>query len=173
MLKNRLFSIFILLFLIPIVSTVLAVDMKGKFGMGVGWSAGSAKFTPDYAITKFGIGEKLVLEPMLYFGFTSLSNGASTSSYEVDLNMLLAFALMAHEKTNVYAKAGINFGLVKEPKVMHFGIPMGLGLEHFVSDHFAVDLNAGMGFSYWSNSAKLLMFTLGNSYIRAGLVWYY
>ncbi len=165
------------LFLVLSLSTALAVDMKGKIGMGVGWTTGGFKtsFAPDYAITKFGLDEDIVLEPVFHFFFSSISNGTKTSYYEVDITMLLAYALMAHKKTNLYAKAGINLGLVKTPKTTSFGIPFGLGLEHFLSDHFAVNLNAGMGFGYTSVSGggKQLSFTLSNSLINAGLVWYY
>ncbi|MDH5683924.1 MAG: outer membrane beta-barrel protein [candidate division WOR-3 bacterium] len=165
------------LFLIFALSTVFAVDMSGKLGMGIGWTVGSSGI-PDAAITKFALGEKLVLEPALLFSFTSMSNDESESNYEFNLNLLLAYALMAHEKTNFYAKAGISFGMEKEPKMTSFGIPLGLGLEYFVSDHFAVDLNHVMGFNYTMYDydeieQKTMRFNITTHQLTAGLVWYY
>jgi len=159
------------LFLILALSMVLAVDMKDKIGMGAGWTVNSTIFAPNAVITKYGLGEKLVLEPSLYFSYAK--NGSSAMNF--DLHLLFAFALMAHEKTNFYAKAGIMFGTTNvEPKVTSFGIPLGLGLEHFISDHFAVDLNHVMGFGYTKyDDSKLMNFTITTSNLTAGLVWYY
>jgi hypothetical protein len=157
------------LFLILALSTVFAVDMSGKIGMGAGWTLGSG-FAPNTAITKFGLGEKLVLEPS--FTFSYMKNGEGT--YHFDLQALFAYALMAHEKTNFYAKAGISFGTQKEPKMTSFGIPLGLGLEHFISDHFAVDVNHVMGFGYTKyDESKMMNFTITTTNLTAGLVWYY
>lgn len=157
------------LFLIFALSTVFAVDMSGKLGMGIGWTVGSSGI-PDAAITKFALGEKLVLEPTLTFDYESNDE----KNHELDLNLLLAYALMAHERTNFYAKAGISFGLVKEPKMTSFGIPLGLGLEYFVNEHFAVDINHVMGFEYTKyDETKMMNFTITTTNLTAGLVWYY
>ena len=166
------------LFLILALSTGFAVDMSGKIGMGAGWTLGSTGFAPNTAITKFALGEKLVMEPALTFSFSSESNGESTSEYEFDLRLLFAYALMAHAKTNFYAKGGISFGMAKEPKMMSFGVPLGLGLEYFVSKHFAVDINHMMGFGYTSYDyedyeTKTMNFIITTHHLTAGLVWYY
>uniref|UniRef100_A0A7C6AA19 Outer membrane protein beta-barrel domain-containing protein n=1 Tax=candidate division WOR-3 bacterium TaxID=2052148 RepID=A0A7C6AA19_UNCW3 len=158
------------LFLMLVISTALAVDMKGKIGMGVGWTVNSEIFAPNAVITKYGLGENLVLEPSLTFSYNKNGEG----SYLFDLKLLFAYALMAHEKTNLYAKAGISFGMQKTPKMTSFGIPLGLGLEHFLSDHFAVDVNHVMGFAYTKyDESKLMNFTITTSNLTAGLVWYY
>lgn len=161
---------FIPLFLILFISTALAVDMKGKIGMGAGWTVNSEIFAPNAVITKYGLDENLVLEPSLTFSYDKNGEG----NYLFDLKLLFAYALMAHEKTNLYAKAGIFFGMLKTPKTTSFGIPLGLGLEHFISDHFAVDINHVMGFGYIkSDESKLMHFTITTTNLTAGLVWYY
>lgn len=158
------------LFLILAVSMVFAVDMSGKMGVGVGWMVGSDAFAPNVVILKKALGEKLVLEPVLNFWYTK--NG--DANYNFDLQALFAFAIMAHEKTNFYAKAGISFGMMKTPKTTSFGIPLGLGLEHFISEHFSVDLNHVMGFGYTKyDDTKLMKFTITTTVLNAGLVWYY
>ncbi len=158
------------LFLILALSTVLAVDMKGKIGMGAGWTVNSEIFAPNAVITKYGMGENLVLEPSLTFVYDKNGEG----SYYFDLRALFAYALMAHEKTNFYAKAGIFFGIQKTPKLTSFGIPLGLGLEHFISDHFAVDISHIMGFGYTKyDETKQMSFKITTTNLTAGLVWYY
>lgn len=158
------------LVLILIISTALAVDMKGKIGMGAGWTVNSEIFAPNAVITKYGLGENLVLEPSLTFFYYKNGEG----NYLFDLRLLFAYALMAHEKTNLYAKAGISFGMQKTPKMTSFGIPLGLGLEHFLSDHFSVDIGHVMGFGYTKHDdSKLMHFTITTTNLTAGLVWYY
>lgn len=168
------------LFLILTLSIVFAVDMSGKFGMGVGWTVGSEGFGPHYATTKFGLGEKLVLEPTLHFSYTSYSSeGVDDYEYNLDLAVLFAYALMAQEKTNLYGKAGIGFGLSVPTmdggiSTTFFGIPLRLGFEHFMSEHFAVDLNAKMGLNFnKTGDTETTNFTLSNQAITAGFVWYY
>lgn len=161
---------FLPLFLIIALSTVLAVDMSDKIGMGAGWTVNSSIFAPNAVITKYGIGENLVLEPSLTFSYEKNGEG----SYNFDLRTLFAYALKAHEKTNFYAKAGISFMIEKTPKLTGFGIPLGLGLEHFLSDHFAVDINHTMGFGYIKyDESEEMHFTITTTNLTAGLVWYY
>jgi len=160
------------LFLILAVSMVFAVDMKDKMGIGVGWMVGSETFAPNVVILKKALGEKLVLEPVLNFWYTK--NG--DANYNFDLQVLFAYAIKAHEKTNFYAKAGISFGMMKTPKITSFGIPLGLGLEHFISEHFSVDLNHVMGFGYTKyddDDSNEMKFTITTIDLNAGLVWYY
>jgi hypothetical protein len=169
-----------LLFLIVGLSTTFAVDMKGKIGMGVGWTMGTTGFKPDYAITKIGISSNSVLEPTLYYYSieepTLLFPTRVTHLY---LSLVFATAIKAHEKTNLYSKFGFEFGYDKPAtgsSVTAIGTPIGFGLEHFISEHFAVDLNAIMVDLYISsgdNGFNVNMFILSNKAINAGLVWYY
>lgn len=159
------------LFLILALSIGFAVDMSGKIGMGAGWTVNSTIFAPNAVITKFALGEKLVLEPALTFWYTKNGDG----DYMFDIHALFAYALMAHAKTNFYAKAGVSFGMMKD-EMTSFGVPLGLGLEHFISDHFAVDINHMMGFSYVKydvDDSKMMKFSITTTNLTAGLVWYY
>jgi opacity protein-like surface antigen len=162
------------LFIILAVSMVFAVDMNGKMGVGAGWMVGSSTFAPNVVILKCGLGEKLVLEPVLNFSFSSIGDGTSTSNYNFDIQALFAYAIKANEKANFYAKAGISFGMEKTPKITSFGIPLGLGLEYFISDNFSVDLNHVMGFGYTKyDEGKTMNFTITTTALNVGLVWYY
>ena len=176
---NRLASLLLVLTL----STAFAVDMRGKFGMGAGWTTGQDGFAPSYALTKIGLTQRLVMEPTLNVAVSSLSNAGSDTDYRFDIGVLFAYAVLAHSKTNVYAKAGLGFFQEKgHPWEEYTGIlvPLGLGLEHFVSEHFAVDLNARMGTTFTTaeyeghgDELHVLDLTLGNGEVSAGLVWYY
>ena len=147
-----------------------AVDMNGKMGVGAGWMVGSLAFAPNVVIVKCGLGEKLVLEPVLNFEYTKNGEG----NYNFGLQALFAYAIKANEKANFYAKAGISFGMEKTPKTTSFGIPLGLGLEYFISDNFSVDLNHIMGFNYVKEGeTKLMKFAITTTALNVGLVWYY
>jgi opacity protein-like surface antigen len=64
--------------------------------------------------------------------------------------------------------------MAKTPKRTSFGIPLGLGLEYFISDNFSVDLNHVMGFGYTKyDEGKLMSFTITTTALNVGLVWYY
>lgn len=158
------------LFILLAVSMVFAVDMNGKMGVGAGWMVGSLAFAPNVVILKCGLGEKLVLEPVLNFEYTKNGEG----NYNFGLQALFAYAIKANEKANFYAKAGISFGMAKTPKTTSFGIPLGLGLEYFISDNFSVDLNHVMGFGYTKyDEGKTMDFTITTTALNVGLVWYY
>ncbi len=168
-------------------ATASAVSMNGKFGMGVGWT--SAGLAPSYAVTKIGLGERLALEPTLRISTGSVTYGdsggsGSSNSYDFGATAIFAHALMAHEKTNVYAKAGFGFDVsrVSSSSSLHASVvvPFGFGLEHFVSEHFSVDLNARMGVQfnvskppYGSSTQTRMNLYIGNEAVSAGLMWYH
>lgn len=91
--------------------------------------------------------------------------------------------MLSHSKTNVYAKAGLGLSSVKQsyPEVTstHITVPLGLGLEHFVGEHFSVDLDARMGLQFTlvddgsSSDTRELDLALRNWPVGAGLLWYY
>jgi hypothetical protein len=54
-----------------------------------------------------------------------------------------------------------------------FSLPFGFGLEHFISDHFSLNLAALSGFSFSSASSQMEV-KLGNDKPFAFyLLWYY
>jgi hypothetical protein len=157
-----------------------AFDLDGRFGMGLGWSPGgtnmgSLLFLPvtDIAVTRIGLGPNLAVEPIFQFTFDS---GDSFDYLLFKLSALGNFLLKGHAKTNLYAKAGL--GLVMDKygsgdMEIGFSLPFGFGLEHFISDHFSLNLAALSGFSFSSASSQMEV-KLGNDKPFAFyLLWYY
>ncbi len=169
------------LLLILLISTALAVDMKGKIGMGVGWNSGipGGGVFPNTAVTKLGLGERMILEPV--FGFTLISESSGGSSEQTTHFFLMAlfdYTFLSHEKTNIYGKAGLKFGFYNPPfgiSTNEFGLPVGVGLEHFVSEHFSIDLNtiSGLTFTSYEGGGSRTIISLNNQIFVLGLVWYY
>jgi hypothetical protein len=163
------------LYLIVALSIAFAVDMRHRFGMGVGWTTGQSGLAPIDALMKYGLNERVVLEPTLNLTTTSYGDGRNT--YNFNVAAVFAYVVAAHVKTNVYAKAGLGVATQmpdNEEYTSSLLVPLGLGLEHFVSDHFSVDLNARMGLSYtWGYGDQPTDVTLGNKVLGAGLLWYY
>ncbi len=172
-----------LILLVGIVILLQAHDLEGKIGMGLGFSPdtyleGSAWGFPviDIAVTKIGLKPKLALEPIVQFSLAG--NGASNVYFA--LSALGNFLLKGHNKTNLYGKLGIGFKIdTSDPETMFgFNLPFGFGLEHFVSEHFSINLSALSGFTYISNpqnvSGSYYEFKLGNEKPFAFyLLWYY
>lgn len=69
-------------------STALAADMRGRFGMGVGWTSDQSGFAPSYAVTKIGLSERLVLEPTLNLDVTSVTKTASYNYFVLGIEAL-------------------------------------------------------------------------------------
>jgi len=166
--------------LLASVGLLNAVDMDGKIGMGLGWSPentniGGLVLLPvtDIAVTRIGLGPKLVVEPIFQFTFDS---GDSLDYLLVKLAALGNFLLKGHEKTNLYAKAGLGVIMDKYGSAdmeFAFQLPFGFGIEHFCSDHFSINLAALSGFSFNSRGSQM-EFKLGNNKPFAFyLMWYY
>jgi len=174
-------------FLILFVGAVVllqAHNLAGKIGMGLGFSPdtylqGSAWGFPviDIAVTKIGLKPALALEPILQFTYT----GDGASGVYFALSGLANFLMKGHSKTNIYGKLGLGFLIDTRPTDTEFGftLPFGFGLEHFVSEHFSINLAAMSGFTYISNppptySGDNFEFRLGNEKPFAFyLLWYY
>ncbi len=177
------------LYLILVFSTVFAVDMSEKIGMGVGWNSGipGMGVFPNIGITKVGLSEQMALEPVI--GFTTVSDKYSYNGTDYTYTttnfffmLLVDYAFYAHEKTNVYGKIGGKYGSLttkygeSSSTTSEFGVPLGIGLEHFVSEHFAVDLNTIMGITLTSwpgGDHKTTSISINNQVIILGLLWYY
>lgn len=180
-------KVFAIIVVIGIIGSANAKSLKGSLGMGIGWMAPryeeiTNSFGPDFIITKFGISEKLVFEPLIGFDFVSISNGASETGSLIQLRGIMGFLFREHKKTNVYLKGGIGFmvesPLYDEPYSSAFGIeiPFGFGLEHFISDYFSINFDAFSGFSFLSANepdVTVTSFSLGNHHFLLSLMWYY
>jgi hypothetical protein len=172
-----------IVFLLSAVVMLVAVDLDGKIGMGLGFSPdtyleGSALGLPviDIAVTKIGLKPHLAVEPIAQF---TLSGNGGTDIYFA-LSALGNWIIRGHRKTNLYAKLGLGFMLdTSDPETMFgFNLPFGFGLEHFVSEHFSLNLSALSGFTYISNpqntSGSHYELKLGNQKPFAFyLLWYY
>jgi hypothetical protein len=164
------------LYLALALSTAFGVDMRHRFGMGVAWTTGQSGLAPIDGLMKYGLSEWIVLEPTLHLTTTTTyTDGRST--YDLSVAAVLAYVVRANARTNVYAKAGLGFASRmpdNEEYTSSLLVPLGLGLEHFVSDHFSVDLDARMGLvSTWGYGDQPTDLTLGNKVLGAGLLWYY
>jgi len=175
--------VFICLF--AVVAILGAVDLDGRIGMGLGFSPdtyveGGTLGLPviDIAVTRIGLGPKLAVEPILQFGL----EGDGSTVIDFALAGLGNFLLKGHSKTNLYGKAGLGF-MLHSPgggadSKFGFNLPFGFGLEHFVSEHFSVNLAALSGFTFISHPAPgqdtYMEVKLGNAKPFAFYVlWYY
>ncbi|MGQ9665378.1 MAG: hypothetical protein ACUVUH_08635 [bacterium] len=166
-----------------------AFDLSNRIGMGLGFTpdvylesnAGGLITLPvvDLAVTRIGLNPKLAVEPIFQFTLRNANDNTSTS---FALSALGNFLLKGHQKTNLYTKAGIGFMLFAPgggaDTQFGFNIPFGFGLEHFVSEHFSLNLAALSGFTFVSNPPgggdSYMELKLGNAKPFAFyLVWYY
>jgi hypothetical protein len=168
------------LLLLASVSLLSAVDLDGKIGMGIGWSPQSTNVgglivlpITDIAVTRVGLGPKLAVEPIFQFTFDS---GDSLDYLLFKLAALGDFLMKGHTKTNLYAKAGLGIAMEKYGSAdmeFAFQLPFGFGLEHYVSDHFSINLAALSGLSF-SSAGSQIEVKLGNDKPFAFyLMWYY
>ncbi len=174
--------------LFALIAILGAYDLTGRIGMGLGFtpdtylesSTGTfALPVIDLAVTRIGMNPKLVLEPIFQF---TLKNANDNTSMNFALSALGNFLFKGHQKTNLYAKAGIGFMLYapggNADTEFGFNLPFGFGLEHFVSEHFSLNLAALSGFTFISNPPvagdSYMEVKLGNAKPFAFyLVWYY
>lgn len=158
-----------------------ARDMSGRFGLGIGWDqsvlAGVSEgmiTTPNAAITKIGLGPNLVLEPSVSLGFEGYEGETATTLL---LGAALNYIIASHAKTNVYLGGGLVLATQSPPVgdgPTSFGLMFGIGLEHFISEYYSLDLSLESGFMNTSvgeisNSETYI----GNQRINFGMVWYY
>lgn len=175
--------------LLVLIAMLGAFDLSERIGMGLGFTpdvylesnAGGLIVLPvvDLAVTRIGLNPKLVFEPLCQF---TLKNVNDNTSIYFSLSGLGNFLMKGHEKTNLYAKAGLGFMLFSPgggaDSEFGFNLPFGFGLEHFVSEHFSLNLAALSGFTFISNPPgggdSYMEIKLGNAKPFAFyLVWYY
>ena len=166
--------------LVAAIALVGAVDLDGRIGMGLGWapeatSIGGLFTIPvtDIAVTRFGLSPKLAVEPIVQF---TLDSGDSLDYMLFKLSVLGNFLWKGHAKTNLYTKLGLGFSMDKyddQDMEFAFHLPVGFGLEHFVSEHFSLNLAALSGFTFSSRGDQIGL-KLGNDKPFAFyLLWYY
>jgi hypothetical protein len=175
---KKLFAPFLFLSLL---STAFAVDLKGRIGFGAGWTIpsptdeygfGLGLLSPTLVMTKIGLAPRIAIEPT--FQIMSVSNDEKASAFI--LQGLFDYVLLEHEKTNIAPKVGFSFATASaggSTILSGFGIPLGIGLEHWISEHFAIDLTTMSGFFSQSEPYKATTFTLGNATLNLCLLWYY
>jgi hypothetical protein len=163
------------------------VSLDGRIGMGIGLSPdtyfeSAALGLPlpviDMAATRIGLNPKLSVEPILLFDMVDYGD----TEMKLGLSILCNFLMKGHQKTNLYTKAGIGFVLDSPAGAgetqFGFNLPFGFGLEHFVSEHFSLNLSALSGITFISNyghgTESLMELKLGNAKPFAFyLLWYY
>ena len=162
-----------------------AVNMAGKIGLGVGWSTDYCyDLCPSIAITRIGLLSRLVLTPIVEAKIVRESwkyneTSHSETAYDIVFTPTVDFALLAHSKTNVYVRGGVSVSIYGESNTddissSYYGIKVGFGLEHFVSEYFAVVLSTMSGISYYSyEDYKETLFSISNRVVELGLVWYH
>jgi len=176
----------LLIALVIAVVSLGAVDLNGKIGMGLGFAPdgeieGIHLPVIDIAVTRYGLSPTMAIEPIFQFTMQSVGNGDTETYTNIKLAGLINHIMMGHQKTNVYLKGGLGLGIASSdaPETeISFELPFGFGLEHFVSEHFSINLAAISGFKYISNpqgyEGSNLVIKLGNDKPFAFyLLWYY
>uniref|UniRef100_A0A7V0Z574 Outer membrane protein beta-barrel domain-containing protein n=1 Tax=candidate division WOR-3 bacterium TaxID=2052148 RepID=A0A7V0Z574_UNCW3 len=174
--------------LLSIIALFFGFDLTGRIGMGLGFSpdvyqeAANELITlpvVDLAVTRIGLKPKMVIEPIFQF---TLKNANDNTSIYLAISGLGNFLMKGHQKTNLYAKGGLGFMLFSPGEgadtEFGFNLPFGFGLEHFVSEHFSLNLAALSGITFISNPPSG-----GDTYIEVKfgnakpfafyMVWYY
>ncbi|MEO0097781.1 MAG: hypothetical protein ABIK78_06780 [candidate division WOR-3 bacterium] len=170
----------IIFFFIILFSISLAVDMSGKFGMGIGTKGFGDLLKPTLFSLRIGLLPELVLEPWLDISSLKFTvkypkteeleeREYDTSFTNKGIGLEGLYALKSEKKTNLYGILGIYLGRIeikyesktKEEKTSNFafinywGIPLGIGGEYFLNNHFSVNLNMKIGFMKASGKNKL------------------
>jgi len=165
--------------------TAMAKNMSEKFGMGIGWTgdmltAATGMIMPNTGTVRIGLTSSIVIEPLAGLTFLTISNGDSETSSLIAFTPTVNLAFLSHDKTNVYGKTGLSFSLYSPgsgaPSTTFFGLNLGLGLEHFVSDHFTINLSTLSGFSNKSvggGGGSITILSISDQIVNIGFVWYY
>ncbi len=175
-----------------------AVDLKGKLGMGARWWG-----VPFIALatTRYGFTSKFSAEPVLgyYRWHDEYTSGdtSHTSSSEDKYSLLLVgglgnFSVRANAKGNVYIRIGgllatgnrsySSNGHKRSGEMRGYGALVGYGLEHFVSEHFAISV--GMLSCWWmytdeyvrdafTSKSSISGLIFGNQLLDFAVMWYY
>jgi hypothetical protein len=155
-----------------------ARDMSGTFGIGMGWSEIGYESVviraPDQVSTKIGLSSNLVVEPMLGLDIED-DDGETTTT--VSVAAVIDLILLSHAKTNIYLGGGVNFSTESPPAGdgnTEFGLIFDVGLEHFVSEYFSLDLSLQSQIKKSSRGDySNTEIGIGNNSLNFGLVWYY
>jgi hypothetical protein len=173
---------FLFLVILFVSFSSLAKSMEGSLGMGIGWNNGASLLNPNAYVTKIGLSSNLAIEPEFYLSAqkSGIMGGAYT---EYGISLLLDIIMKEHEKTNVYFKGGLVLDVDNPPTTnatTNWGFAFGFGIEHFISDFFAIDLSALSSYVVTSYGEELpedasnpYNFYLGNGNLRIGALWYY
>ncbi|MEO0091043.1 MAG: hypothetical protein ABIK77_06695 [candidate division WOR-3 bacterium] len=170
----------IIILFILLLSISFAVDMAGKVGMGIGTKRFGDLLKPTIFSLRIGVLSELVLEPWLDISSLKFTvnypkteeleeREYDTSFTNKGIGLEGLYALKSEKKTNLYGILGIYLGRIeikyesktKEEKTSNFafinywGIPLGIGGEYFLNNHFSVNLNMKIGFMKASGKNKL------------------
>lgn len=160
-------------------SSAYAVDMGGKIGFGVGPVPQlTSILQPCYFSMRVGVINPLVVEPwFLYYSNAKdvvidpvpSSDTTKTTVSNLGLGVRTLFAILAKEKSNLYATFGFGFNM---PKVivddysdgpskhttttseMYYIVFLGLELEHFLTNNFSIAISTEGGFSGGSSKEE-------------------
>ncbi len=133
-----------------------AVNTEGEVSFGFGLASSDTSLvswdnnlTIDYWLSgDMAIGGGLAVNNM---GWSQ--GDASSSETNIGLDVGITYVLAAGEKTRLTAGGGISVGVTMtddgnddtdEGMPISFGIPVGLAIEHFVSDTVSIGVNHGM-----------------------------
>lgn len=173
----------VVFFLCVMVTSAIAFDSGGKFGMGIRFWG-----TPiiTFSTIKFGISNQIGLEPSLgYYNWkdkyadTERSNSMMVLSVIFDINAIKApRSNFMIRLGGVYPRMTSSYsypGFESSSTTTGFAILGGIGIEHFVNDNFAVNVGALSG--YWTQSpddsdASSSFMSISSQLVDFSLVWY-
>ncbi len=168
-----------------ITSTVLGVDLSGRFGMGVGFSpaSGSALLPIDYAVTKYAFSSKIAVEPIFQYSYDVQRNGEEISNISTAFLILMDYTLKGHEQTNIYGKIGLGFEFYEPDGAtdpMYVGVfPFGFGIEYFFAKRFSINVSALSKGQFTMNpgntegSDVFVLIGNGKPTVYVNFCWYY
>jgi len=149
-------------------SVGVAVDLDGRIGMGLGWSPSQTDIggillpVTDIAVTRIGLGPKLSVEPVFQFTMSDFEGVDMHFRLYCLANMLFK----GHEKTNVYLKGGLGFGMTDYTgggdALIEVAVPFGFGLEYFCGEHWSVNFSSLSGLVLQSQGESEVEIKLGN-----------
>ncbi len=155
-----------------------AVSIKGKIGLGCGTTRFGNLLEPSLFATRYGISEKILIEPWLDISKVSfkVSYPGEFDEFESKLSfqntgfgLQTLYAFRSGEKSNLYGIGGVTFGTIKlksETKydidqytltspITYLVIPLGIGGEHFlINEYLSVNINAKFGYAISSGELR-------------------